>query len=237
MNALVPTQRCGPIRVLYQDNHVLVAVKPPNLLTQRDSTGEEDLLGLLKGYVKQAYHKPGDVYLGLVHRLDRPTGGLLVFARTSKAAARLSRQVREGQMHKEYLCVCQGTPPGGELRCYLRKDTHTNFVTVVPGHTPGAKEAALGYAPLQTRQGSTLCAVRLLTGRSHQIRVQFAAMGHPLYGDARYNPAARPGEQLALWSHRLCFAHPTRGESMEFTDMPTGGVWDVFDLPAVAPEQ
>lgn len=229
MNMLVPTQKCGPIRILYEDNHLLVAVKPPNLLTQGDATGEEDMLGLLKGYLKRAYHKPGEVYLGLVHRLDRPTGGILVFARTSKAAARLSRQVREGKMHKEYRCVCMGTPSGGELKCFLKKDEHTNLVTVVPGDTPGAKEAVLIYTPLSTRQGMTLCEVRLFTGRSHQIRVQFCAMGHPLWGDARYNPAARPGEQLALWSHRLCFIHPTRQEEMEFVDAPQGGIWDLFE--------
>ncbi|MDD3242771.1 MAG: RluA family pseudouridine synthase [Eubacteriales bacterium] len=218
---------CGDIRILYEDNHLLVVVKPCNLLTQGDITGDADLLTLLKGYIRRAYHKPGEVYLGLVHRLDRPTGGVLVFARTSKAAARLSAQVREGRLHKEYLCVCRGAPPGGSLRSFLRKDEATNMVTAVPQGTPGAKEARLHHEVLAVRDGLALCAVRLETGRSHQIRVQFAQMGHPLWGDARYDPSSHPG-QLALWSWRLGLEHPTKKKPMTFACLPQGGVWDTF---------
>jgi len=223
----VPTPY-GDIRILYEDNHLLVAVKPCNLLTQGDRTGDADMLTALKGYIKQAYNKPGEVYLGLVHRLDRPTGGVLVFARTSKAAARLSAQVRENRLYKEYYCVCRGTPPGGLLHSFLLKDEAANIVRSVPAGTPGAREAVLTHTVLAARDGLALCRVRLQTGRSHQIRVQFADAGHPLWGDARYDRASRPGQQLALWSGCLGLEHPTKKEPMYFTCPPEGGIWNSF---------
>lgn len=217
-----------PLDILYEDNHLLVAVKPCNLPSQADASGDDDMLTLLKAYIKEKYNKPGAVYLGLVHRLDRPAGGVMVFARTSKAAARLSAQMKAGQFRKKYRCVCQGTPPSGALQDWLLKDTRANRVRVVPANTPGAKEARLEVAPLDMREGLTLCAVALDTGRSHQIRVQLAHAGAPLYGDQRYNAGAKPGQQLALWSYQLGFCHPTTGEVLVFQARPQGEIWDNF---------
>ncbi len=217
--------------ILYEDNHLLVVLKPPGVPSQGDSSGDADMLTLLKAYVKERYQKPGAVYLGLVHRLDRPAGGVMVFARTSKAAARLSEQMGDGRFAKQYLCVCEGTPPGGRLEHYLTKDAAANRVTATLQPRPGAQWAALEYEPRHTVEGRTLCAVRLLTGRPHQIRVQMAAIGCPLWGDQRYNPAARPGQWLALWSTELAFDHPTRGERMTFTALPEPGpgtLWGQF---------
>lgn len=219
------------MNILYEDNHLLIAVKPPGVPSQADSSGDADMLTQLKRYVKEKYGKPGDVYLGLVHRLDRPAGGVMAFARTSKAAARLSQQMRGGSFRKQYLCVCAGSPPGGRLEHWLTKDTKTNNVTAATVESPGAQRAALEYTPVETMRGFTLCRVNLLTGRPHQIRAQFAASGFPLWGDQRYNPAARPGQWLALWSTELAFDHPTRGERMTFTALPEpnpGTLWGQF---------
>lgn len=219
------------MNILYEDNHLLIAVKPPGVPSQADSSGDADMLTLLKLYVKEKYGKPGDVYLGLVHRLDRPAGGVMAFARTSKAAARLSRQMREGSFRKQYLCVCAGSPPGGRLEHWLTKNAKTNNVAAATVETPGAQWAALEYAPVETARGLTLCRVNLLTGRPHQIRVQFAASGFPLWGDQRYNPAAAPGQWLALWSTKIGLEHPTRKEAMVFECLPDareGAVWRQF---------
>jgi 23S rRNA pseudouridine1911/1915/1917 synthase len=167
----------------------------------------------------------------LVHRLDRPAGGVMAFARTSKAAARLAEQMQDGRFHKEYLCVCQGQPQAGCLEHWLTKDERTNTVTATPEQRPGAQWAALELTPLQSRDGLTLCRVNLLTGRPHQIRVQMASTGHPLWGDQRYNPVAKPGEWLALWSTCLTLEHPTRKETLRFDCLPRSGIWDRFDLP------
>ena len=220
--------------ILYEDNHLLIAIKPPGVPSQEDASGDADMLTLLKSYIKAKYAKPGEVYLGLVHRLDRPAGGVMAFARTSKAAARLSEQMRENRFHKEYLCVCEGAPRGGRLEHWLTKDGRTNTVTASPAEQPGSQWAALEYEPQQTVDGLTLCRVRLITGRPHQIRVQFAAMGCPLWGDQRYNPAAKPGQWLALWSRSIELEHPTRREPMRFVRNPacvTGTVWKSFSLP------
>jgi 23S rRNA pseudouridine1911/1915/1917 synthase len=220
-------------KILFEDNHLLIAVKPPGMPSQEDSSGDADMLTVLKRVVKEKYGKPGDVYLGLVHRLDRPAGGAMAFARTSKAAARLSQQIREGGFEKEYLCVCVGNPPGGRLEHWLTKDTRTNNVAVNLTETEGSQWAALNYEPLQSSGGLTLCRVQLLTGRPHQIRVQLAASGFPLWGDQRYNPAAKPGMWLALWSRRIELEHPVRKERMVFECLPeagTGTIWQKFTL-------
>ena len=215
-------------KILYEDNHLLIAVKPPGMPSQEDESGDLDMLTALKGYIKEKYNKPGEAWLGLVHRLDRPAGGAMAFARTSKAAARLSEQMRSGSFQKEYLCVCTGTPPGGRLEHYLRKDTRTNTVTASAAEFPNSQWAALDYKPLETRDGLTLCRVQLLTGRPHQIRVQLCTAGYPLWGDQRYNPNAHPGQWLALWSRKIELDHPTRGERMMFECLPEGGIWASF---------
>lgn len=216
------------IDVLYEDNHLLVVVKPVGMPVQADASGDTDLLTALKAYIKEKYQKPGDVYLGLVHRLDRPVGGVMVFARTSKAAARLSDQVRKNQMDKEYLCVACGSPAPGRYEDWLLKDAASNTSRTVRPGTPGAKDAALVLAPLAQRDGLALCRVELITGRSHQIRVQLSSRKTPLWGDARYNPASRPGQDIALFCRSLSFLHPVKKEKVTFTAAPAGGVWDRF---------
>lgn len=215
--------------ILYEDNHLLVVVKPPNLPVQADRSGDDDLLSILKRYIGHKYQKPGAVYLGLVHRLDRPVGGVMVFARTSKAASRLSKAFAEHRQDKHYLAVLQGALSGeAVLEDWLCKNPADGMVRVVPKDAPGAKLARLRTTPLCTRDGLTLTRVELYTGRAHQIRVQHAHAGFPLWGDARYG-GGRPGQQIALWAHALGFEHPVRHEPMRFTSLPPmTGAWAVF---------
>ncbi|MDR2514107.1 MAG: RluA family pseudouridine synthase [Christensenellaceae bacterium] len=202
--------------IIYEDNHLLVAFKPANMPVQADASGDTDLLSELKAYIKQKYQKPGAVYLGLVHRLDRPVSGLVAFARTSKAAARLSAQLQSREMGREYLCVAQGTAPqSGKAEHYLLKNEKTNTSSVVSPQTPGAKRAKLEFERLGFESGLSLLRVRLTTGRSHQIRVQMKALGFPLWGDSRYG-GGKPGEQLALFAQRLHLRHPVTGEELRF---------------------
>lgn len=217
------------VPLLYEDNHLLVAIKPPNLPTQADRSGDKDLLCILKDYIGQKYAKPGNVYLGLVHRLDRPVGGVMVFARTSKAASRLSQAFARHAQDRRYLAVLQGRLEAERrLEDWLRKDAD-GMVRVVSPDAPGAKRALLVTRPLACRSGRTLAEVALETGRSHQIRVQHAHAGLPLWGDARYG-GGRPGEQIALWAYRLGFEHPTRREALLFTaPPPRAGVWSDFE--------
>ncbi len=215
----------GKIRVpiIYEDNHLLVVEKPVNIPVQRDSSHDLDLLNILKDDLKVRLAKPGNVYLGLVHRLDRPVGGVMVFAKTSKAASRLGEQIRSHQLQKEYFAVVRGLPHplSNRLKHYLLKDEKKNMVQVVGANHPEGKEALLDYEVIEVNGNLTLVRIKLLTGRSHQIRVQMQALGTPLYGDQKYGPEVnRVGEQLALWSHRLTFSHPTKKELLDFTSNP-----------------
>ena len=215
-------------KVVYEDNHLLVVIKPPNLLTQADATGDGDLLSQMKRYIKDKYQKPGDVYLGLVHRMDRPVGGLLCLARTSKAAARLSKQVSTHEMGREYLAIAEGNlPDTGTFTDYLVKDEAQNMVSTVTEGTAGSQLAVLHFACLGRMENTSLCHILLETGRAHQIRVQFAASGHPLLNDARYGHGV-PGKQIALWGAKLSLTHPTRGERMTFFSPPQGEAWAVY---------
>lgn len=211
------------VPILYEDNHVLVVVKPVNMPTQEDESRDPDLLSVLKTGVKARYGKPGNVFLGLVHRLDRPVGGVMVFARTSKAASRLSDAVRTRSLRKTYFAVVHGAPEerAGTLKHYLVKDAKTNTVrTAEKGH-PEAKEAVLDYRVLGSAERYSLIEVHLHTGRPHQIRVQFAAIGCPLFGDQRYGGRLiEPGQQIALWSAMLGFDHPTTKEPLRFASAP-----------------
>lgn len=214
--------------ILYEDNHVIVAVKPPNMLSQADNTGDTDILSWLKESVRVRYNKPGAVFLGLVHRLDRPVGGLMVFARTSKAANRLSAQMREHLLGREYLCIASGPVEDDfTLVNYLIKDPRLNRVTVCDSDVKGAQEAVLHGHCLMRKQGMALCSIRLETGRNHQIRVQMSNMGAPLWGDNRYGNGI-PGQQIALWGYKLTFEHPTTHQLMTFMHLPSGGVWTLF---------
>ena len=203
------------MKVLYEDNHLLVVEKIPNVPMQEDSSKDEDMLSIAKQYIKEKYGKPGTVYLGLVHRLDRPVGGVCVFARTSKAASRLSKQIQDGSFHKEYLAVVydNGLKEKGRFTDRLLKDHKTNTVRV----DPKGKNAELDYEVLKRKDNLALVKIDLLTGRSHQIRVQFASRNHPLWGDQRYNKDSKTGQQLALWSHSLTLKHPVSGDTMTFT--------------------
>ncbi len=216
------------IRVLYLDNHLLAVEKPPNMPTQADDSRDLDLLTACKRYIAAEFNKPGDAYLGLVHRLDRPAGGAMVFARTSKAAARLTAAFQGRDLGKIYRAIVRGEmTQSGALTDYLAKGADGMVRVASPGD-PGAKEARLTYKPIMCAEGLTLVEVSLETGRSHQIRVQLSNAGFPLWGDNRYGGGA-PGQQLALWSHRLTIPHPTRPERLTFvSDPPRSGAWARF---------
>ncbi|MBQ2584103.1 MAG: RluA family pseudouridine synthase, partial [Erysipelotrichaceae bacterium] len=214
------------MKVIFEDNHLLVIEKPVNVPMQADSSKDEDLLTMAKAYIKKKYDKPGEVYLGLVHRLDRPVGGVCVFARTSKAAARLSKQIADHEFQKTYLAVVQdhGLSECGHFEDLLYKDPKTNMVKV----DPRGKKASLDYKVLKRKDDLALVEVDLHTGRSHQIRVQHAHAGYPLWGDARYG-GGRPGQQIGLWAYELGFEHPVKREPLRFTSSPPkAGVWVKF---------
>ncbi|NLB91368.1 MAG: RluA family pseudouridine synthase [Clostridiales bacterium] len=211
--------------IVYEDNHVLVVEKPPNMLTQGDSTGDWDLHSYLKQYLKEKYEKPGEAYVGMVHRMDRPVGGLLCFAKTSKAASRLALQLKNQQFNRQYLAVVQGKiQQSGQLEDYLLKDHRNNQVSVVDKDTPNSKKALLSFLPIESIENKTLVNIQLETGRSHQIRVQFSHFGHPLLGDVRYGKD-KPGAQIALWGTELSFYHPTKKEKLTFYSKPAGKSW------------
>lgn len=201
------------INIVYEDNHLLVVEKPINVPVQQDSSNDEDLLTILKKYLKEKYHKPGNVYLGLVHRLDRPVGGIMVFAKTSKAAARLSQQIKDKTFNKTYLAVVRGkVAPKGTFTDKLLKDPKTNITTI----SPKGKEAILHYQLLDYHNNLSLVKIHLVTGRSHQIRVQFASRNHPLYGDQKYGKNEVKA-QIALFAQAIEFVHPTTKKKISFT--------------------
>ena len=189
------------INIIYEDNHLLIVEKPINVIVQEDNTKDKDLLTILKEYIKEKYNKPGNVYLGLVHRLDRPVGGIMVFARTSKSASRLSEQIRNKTFKK------------------------TNIVTV----SDKGKEAILHYKKIDYKDNMSLVEINLETGRPHQIRVQFSNYGYPLYGDNKYNKNATSDEQIALFAKKIEFVHPTTKENMSFElDLPNRYPFNLF---------
>jgi len=219
------------VGIVYEDNHLLVVVKPTNMPTQADASGDPDLHSVMKQYIAEKYQKPGAVYLGLVHRLDRPVGGLVVLARTSKAADRLSEQVRKKTLARQYVAAVRGDAKDeAELCDWLLKDERTNTVRAVAANTPGAKDAKLVYQKAGESDGLSLLRVKLFTGRSHQIRVQLSHSGCPIWGDARYG-AGKPGEQIALWGAHLGLVHPTKKEELHFTVLPPMDArpWRAFD--------
>ena len=220
------------IKVIYEDNHLLVVEKPVNILSQGDDTNDKDMVNLLKQYVKEKYNKPGNVFIGLVHRLDRPVGGVMVFAKTSKAASRLSEQVRNKTFKKVYRAIIHGKMDKKEstLRDYLYKNKKTNMVSVVNKNHKEAKDAELSYKTLNKENGFSLVEINLKTGRSHQIRVQFASRKHPLFGDQRYGQDVnKVGQQISLWSYKIEIQHPTTKEKMEFTcEPPQEYPWNIF---------
>ncbi len=216
------------LKVLYEDNHIIVVIKPYNIPSQSDKTNDIDMLSLVKEYIKEKYQKPGNVYVGLVHRLDRPVGGIMVFAKTSKAASRLSESIRNKSFSKTYLAVVNGKfeKQNGVLENYLWKDEALNMSKVVSKDKKGAKLARLTYEVLAEKNDLSLVKINLETGRHHQIRVQFSNAGHSLYGDQKYGKGSM-GKQIALWAYRLEFKHPVKDEIMKFEALPEKN--DVFD--------
>lgn len=211
-------------RIIHEDNHLLVVDKPAGLLVQGDRTGDRTLLDVCKSYLKRRYDKPGNVYLGLVHRLDRPVSGVVLLAKTSKAAGRMSRQFREKTVRKTYLAVVAGEPrpEAGELRHHLAEKAGPDGRTAVLREgDPGARESILEYRVLETAGGLSLVEARPITGRRHQIRVQLAAAGWPILGDVKYGAAERmAGRRIALHASRLEAAHPIGGRPLDFTAPP-----------------
>ena len=223
------------IPILYEDNHILVVVKPFNVPSQEDSTKDPDMLTLLKEYLKEKYDKQGNVFLGLVHRLDRPTGGVMVFAKTTKAAQRLFDSIKEGDFEKKYFAVLSDIPAEkhGRLHNYLYKDEVRNIVSVVPMGVKDAKEAVCDYKIIEKKDRICLAEILLYTGRSHQIRGQTAHIGCPVVGDVKYaGKKYIKSPNLALWSAEIKFTHPTKKDVMVFRAFPdeTAFPWNEFDI-------
>ncbi len=219
------------ISILYEDNHIIVVEKPCNIPTQADDSNDPDLLALIKSDLKHRHNKPGNVFLGLVHRLDRPVGGVMVFAKTSKAASGLSDQIRRKEFKKTYLAIVHGILPkkSDQLVHYLLKNHETNIVKSVTQGTPGSKEAVLDYTQIYSTQNLTCVKIQLHTGRSHQIRVQFSTIGNPLYGDHKYGEC-NGHEQIALWSNEISFKHPTKEETIALGVKPPDTYpWNLFN--------
>lgn len=209
-------------KIVYEDNHIIVVIKPHNISVQEDESKDIDMLTIIKDFLKKRDNKPGNVFLGLVHRLDRPTGGVMVFAKTSKAASRLSKQLKDKQLKKRYLCVVNGKPQlaTNRLVTYLKKDEKTNTVKIAPKLESGSKEAILEYELIESKGKYSLIDVNLITGRSHQIRVQMSSqLNLPIFGDFKYGDKEHGGN-LALWAYQLTFAHPTTKENMKFAVLP-----------------
>lgn len=222
------------VPILYEDNHLLLVEKPVNIPVQEDNSRDLDLLNLLKNEIKKRDQKPGNVYLGLVHRLDRPVGGAMVFAKTSKAAARLSDMMRRQVIERKYLAVVHGVPKQKEqkLTHHLLKNSRKNQVSVVPSTHPEGKKAVLNYRVLASQNGLSLLEVTLETGRPHQIRVQLSALGHPLFGDQKYGAKLnKVGQQIALWACALQLEHPTKKEPVTvFSQPPKAYPWHLWAL-------
>ena len=220
------------LKVIYEDNHILVVEKPSNVPSQSDKTNDIDMLTICKKYIKEKYNKPGNVYLGLVHRLDRPVGGIMIFAKTSKSASRLSNQVREKTFKKKYLAVVDGKPKNktGILEDYLYKDERNNISKVVNKDKKNAKYAKLEYEEIAYDEvkNLSLLLINLYTGRHHQIRVQLSNFGHSIFGDQKYGTRGK-GKQIALWAYELEIEHPITKEKMIFKDLPESkGTWSIL---------
>lgn len=204
------------INVLYEDNHIIVVVKECNVPVCEDSSKDKDLLTMIKEYLKEKYNKPGNVYLGLVHRLDRPVGGVMVFAKTSKAASRLSEQIRTSSIEKHYVALTHNKAKNSDILVdYLEKNckTNTSFVS------KNGKKSILEYKLINYKNNMSLVDISLKTGRHHQIRVQLSHAGLPIYGDQRYG-IDKEGIQIHLWCYKLKFKHPTKDDVLEFSYYP-----------------
>lgn len=223
-------EKLPKINIIYEDNHLLIVEKPINIPVQEDETKDLDLLTILKNYLKTKYNKPGNVYLGLIHRLDRPVGGIMIFAKTSKAAARLSNEIKNKEIKKKYYAIIENEiNDKGVLKDYLAKDSKTNnsYVTT----KDKGKEAILEYEVISRKNNFTLISISLITGRSHQIRVQFASRGNPLYGDFRYNKKVDKNSNIALFAYEIEFIHPTTKRLLNFKlELPSRYPFNIFEV-------
>ena len=220
------------LKIIYEDNHIIVVEKIPNVPSQGDKTEDKSMLDIVKQYLKEKYNKPGNVYLGLIHRLDRPVGGVMIFAKTSKAAARLSEEVRCHEFQKEYLVIVDGKMEKQKdiLEDFLFKNQQNNISKVVKKDTRNSKYAKLEYEVLYYEQEIDLSVLRILlhTGRHHQIRVQLASRNHSVCGDQKYGTRGR-GKQIALWAYKLTIKHPITKEEMSFVSIPEKvGSWIIL---------
>lgn len=209
--------------IIYEDNHLLVVVKPQGIPVQKAESSNDDFQSLLKDFLKRKYDKPGNVFLGIVHRLDQPVGGVMVFAKTSKAASRLSEEIRLNLWKKCYLAVVDGIPKEKKavLEDYLVKNEATNEVSVSRKGDPKAKFARLYYETLESKNGRSLLKITLETGRAHQIRVQLSSRGLPIVNDHKYNKNSRNIADIALWAYSVEIIHPVTKEKLVFTkEMP-----------------
>lgn len=211
------------IKILYEDNHLLVVEKEVGVLSQSDGSNTPDMLTILKKYLKEKYHKTGNVYLGLVHRLDKNVGGVMVFAKTSKAARRLSEGIRDREFKKTYLAVCKGIiDSDGKYQDYLKRIEYRSVIS----NSKEGKLAVLSYHVLEVKDGNTLLKINLETGRYHQIRVQFAHHNHPLLGDEKYG--SKGVYPLALYAYKIEFTHPTTKEKLKFVSYPKSGYFTKY---------
>jgi 23S rRNA pseudouridine1911/1915/1917 synthase len=208
-----------PLDILYEDNHCLAVAKPAGVVSAHYAGREQTLDRIVKGYLRERYKKPGNVFLGVVHRLDKPVSGVLLFARTSKGAERLARQFREGTIEKVYWAVVEGEveETAGSLDDWLRKDQEQGRVEVVPPRTDGARQALLHFHRRAGYGGLTWLELRPQTGRTHQLRVQLAHRGHPIYGDAKYGAIHTFGPAIGLHARSVTFLHPTTYEPITLT--------------------
>lgn len=211
------------LNVLYEDNHIIVCEKFVNVLSQKDITNDADMTEIVKTYLKEKYNKPGNVYLGLVHRLDRRVGGVMVFAKTSKAASRLSNEFASGSIEKKYLCICKGKlDDSGNICLLIAKDEKNNIAY----EAANGKEAKLEYVTVSSKNNTSLVLVNLLTGRYNQIRFSMAYINHPIINDYKYDKETQFNKcDLALWCYKLSFVHPVTKEVMTFKIVPKGKVW------------
>lgn len=221
------------LNVLFEDNHIIVVEKIVNIPSQADKTGDIDMLTIIKEYLKEKYNKPGNVYLGLVHRLDRPVGGVMVFAKTSKAAARLSEEVRAKQFEKKYLVIANGKFESemGIMQDYLLKNEAKNMSKVVKKDTKNSKLAELDYKVIKYSEelDLTVAKINLHTGRHHQIRVQLSSRNHSIYGDQKYGGRGH-GKQICLWAYSLKIIHPVTKKELIFELYPEKiGSWKILE--------
>ncbi len=222
------------LQVIYEDNHLIVVNKRPGDIVQGDKTGDEPLSEIVKAYIKRKYNKPGNVFLGVAHRIDRPTAGLVIFARTSKALSRLNKMFQDRSVKKTYWAIVKNKPQKHQdtLVHYLKKNAKNNKTTVYNQPVEGAKKAVLHYKLLASSDNYHLLEIDLETGRPHQIRAQLAKIGSPIKGDLKYGfNRSNPNGGISLLARKISFTHPVKKEPVNLVAQPPADdIWQVFDV-------